>query len=88
MYAIALNWGKQILVKSLNKDVVGDAQILDVKMLGSDERIAWQQTDEGLVLTFPSVKPCEMAFSFKISFDKKVGEGMPSEMVDVPFKHG
>ena len=88
LYAIALNWGKQILVKSLNKDVVGDAQILDVKMLGSDERIAWQQTDEGLVLTFPSVKPCEMAFSFKISFDKKVGEGMPSEMVDVPFKHG
>lgn len=75
LYAIALDWGKQVLVKSLNKDVIGDAQIQNVTLLGSDEEIVWKQTDEGLLLIFPSVKPCEIAFSFKISFDKRLVRG-------------
>ena len=88
LYAITLDWGKRVMIKSLNKDVVRDAKILNVEMLGSDEKIAWQQTDKGLLITFPSKKPCETAYSFKISFDKKVGEGLESEMIDIPFKHG
>ena len=76
------------MIKSLNKDVVRNAKILNVEMLGTDENITWKQTDEGLLVNFPSKKPCETAYSFKISFDKKVGEGLDSEMIDIPFKHG
>lgn len=88
LYAITLNWGDQVLIKSLNKEVIGDAEILNVELLGSDQKVVWRKTAEGLLLTFPQGKPCDFAYSFKISFDKKVGSTLPSEMVDVPFKHG
>jgi alpha-L-fucosidase len=86
-YAIVLNWGDEATVKSLNKDAVADAKIMDVKMLGSNEKINWKQTDKGLQLSFPKEKPCEYAYSFKITFDKKVGSHLPSEMVDAPPLH-
>lgn len=38
LYAITLDWGKRVMIKSLNKDVVRDAKILNVEMLGSDEK--------------------------------------------------
>lgn len=88
LYAIALNWGNQVLIKSLNEEVIGDADILGVELLGSNQKVVWHKTSEGLLLTFPKDKPCNFAYSFKISFDKKVGDTLPSEMVDVPFKHG
>ncbi|KAA6339881.1 hypothetical protein EZS27_012215 [termite gut metagenome] len=87
-YAIVLSWGNEVLIKSLNKDAVADAKILDVKLLGSDEKISWTQTDNGLKLTFPKEQPCDYAYSFKISFDKKVGSHLESEMLDIPAKHG
>lgn len=88
IYAIILNWGDSVLIKSLNKKVIGDAKIVNVELLGSDQKIVWQETEEGLLLNMPQNKPCDYAYSFKISFDKKVGSTLPSEMVDVPFKHG
>lgn len=88
-YAIALNWGdKDLLIKSLDKDAVADAKILNVTLLGSDEKINWEQTKDGLKLSFPKNRPCEHAYSFKISFDKKVGEHLESEAVDEVMKHG
>lgn len=88
-YAIALNWDDNgLIIKSLNKDAVADAVILDVSLLGSDEKINWEQTKEGLKLSFPINKPCEHAYSFKISFDKKVGEHLESEAVNEVMKHG
>ncbi|MDR1332533.1 MAG: alpha-L-fucosidase [Tannerella sp.] len=88
-YAIVLNWGEQdVLVKSLNREAVADSRILKVQMLGSDEEIAWTQTDEGLKLSFPGNKPCEYAYAFKISFDKAVGEHLPSEASDEVMRHG
>lgn len=88
-YAIALNWDdKDLLIKSLNKEAVADAVILDVNLLGSDEKINWEQTKEGLKLSFPKNKPCEHAYSFKISFDRKVGEHLESEAVNEVMKHG
>lgn len=87
-YAIVLNWDKDgVLIKSLDKNAIADAKILDVKLLGSDEKIQWKQTDQGLKLSFPSQKPCNYAYSFKISFDKKMGSHLESEMIDVAFKH-
>jgi alpha-L-fucosidase len=61
---------------------------LAVKLLGSNEEIVWEQADNGLKLTFPKDKPCNFAYSFKISFDKKVGSHLESEMVDGTQKHG
>jgi len=88
-YAIVLNWDDAgVLVKSLNKDAVADAKILNVHLLGSNEKIDWQQTDEGLKLSFPKTKPCEYAYAFKITFDKKVGEHLESEAVNEVMKHG
>ncbi|MDD2300348.1 MAG: alpha-L-fucosidase, partial [Fermentimonas sp.] len=88
-YAIVLNWSdRDIIVKSLNKEIIDDAEILNVNMLGSDENILWEVTDEGLTLSFPKEKPCNYAYTFKISFDKQVGEKLKSEAVNVVMKHG
>lgn len=88
-YAIALNWDDNgLLIKSLNKDAIADAEILNVSLLGSNEKINWEQTQEGLKLSFPKNRPCEHAYSFKISFNKKVGEHLESEAVNEVMKHG
>jgi alpha-L-fucosidase len=88
-YAIALNWDdNSLLIRSLDKKAIADAEILNVTLLGSDEKITWQQTDEGLKLSFPKNKPCDYAYSFKITFSKKVGENLESEAVDEVMKHG
>lgn len=87
-YVITLNWDDEILVKSLNEEAVRDAKILDVSLLGSEEKIDWKLTNKGLVLRFPSTKPCDYAYSFKITFDKKVGEQMQSEATNEVMKHG
>ncbi|MDR0698349.1 MAG: alpha-L-fucosidase [Tannerella sp.] len=89
LYAIVLNWDDAgAFIKSLNKEVVSDTKILKVSMLGSDEEIKWEQTNEGLKLSFPKNRPCEYAYSFKISFDGKVGKHLESEAVDEVMKHG
>ncbi|MDR1675636.1 MAG: alpha-L-fucosidase [Tannerella sp.] len=88
-YAIVLNWDDNgTVIKSLNKQAIADAKILNVRMLGSNEPVAWTQADEGLKVSFPKTKPCEFAWSFKITFDKKVGEHLESEAVDEMTKHG
>ncbi|MDR0749688.1 MAG: alpha-L-fucosidase [Tannerellaceae bacterium] len=88
LYAITLNWSNsETLIKSLNKQAIADAKITGITLLGSAEKINWQQTDEGLKIFFPKNKPCEYAYAFKISFDRKVGEHLPSEAVNEPLKH-
>jgi alpha-L-fucosidase len=89
LYAIVLNWDEQgTIIRSLDKNAIADAKIQNVTLLGSDEKIVWTQTDEGLKLSFPSAKPCDFAYSFKITFDKKAGEHLESEAVDEVMKHG
>jgi len=89
LYAIVLNWDKDgVLIRSLTPDVIGDAKIQSVTLLGSDETIIYKQTAEGLKLAFPKEKPCDYAYSFQIRFDKPAGANLPSEMIDVPFTHG
>jgi alpha-L-fucosidase len=88
-YAIVLNWDDAagVVIKSLNREAVADAKITKVSLLGSDEAIKWEQTDDGLKLSFPANRPCEYAYSFKISFDKKVGEHLESEAGHEVMKH-
>lgn len=88
-YAIVLNWDNQgALIKSLDKQAIGDAKIINVSMLGSNEKISWKATAKGLKLQFPTIKPCEYAYTFKICFDRKVGEHLKSEAINEVMKHG
>jgi alpha-L-fucosidase len=88
-YVIALNWNDAgLLVKSLDTNAIAEAKILNVELLGSNEKIDWQQTGEGLKLMSPKTKPCDYAYSFKITFNKKVGEHLESEAKDEMMRHG
>ena len=88
-YAIALNWDNSgLLIKSLDNKTIGDAKIKEVRMLGSDEKISWEQTEDGLKLSFPENRPCEYAYAFRITFDKPVGEALESEAVNEVMRHG
>lgn len=89
LYAITLEWSdKDVLVKSLTPEVIGNAKILGVKMLGSEEEIRWQLCADGLRLYFPSEKPCDYAYTFRLSFDHPVGENLESEASNEVMKHG
>ena len=83
-YVIVLDWDDStgVLVKSLDKNAIADAKIQNVQLLGSNEKIEWELTDAGLKLFFPKTQPCDFAYTFKISFDKKVGEHLESEAVN------
>jgi len=65
VYAIFLEWPEEnlVLVKSMN-----DLDIMDVGLLGQDERVNWCKVNEGLMLTFPEreKKPCKNAWAFKV----------------------
>ncbi|OJV81917.1 MAG: hypothetical protein BGO34_08250 [Bacteroidia bacterium 44-10] len=88
-YAIMLDWDDDgVLIQSLNQETMADAKIIDINLLGSDEKINWEITDIGLKVSFPENKPCNYAYSFKITFDKKVGEHLESEAVNEVMKHG
>ena len=85
LYVTALDWADgNIIVHTLDTKGMGDSKIQEVSMLGSDAKINCKQTPKGLQLTFPKDKPCEYAYTFKISFDKIPGENIENEMTDKP----
>jgi alpha-L-fucosidase len=64
LYAFVLDWPDETVhIKSLNK---GTSKIKSIKLLGSDEVIKWNQTDEALIIEVPKNKFCEHAFTFKV----------------------
>lgn len=83
LYVFALAWSDngEVIVKSLTKENIGNAKLLNVKMLGSKEKIKFEQTSDGLKLFFPKNKPCDYAYAFKLSFDKPAGEHLKSTAV-------
>jgi alpha-L-fucosidase len=52
------------LIRSLAE---GAGKITDVKLLGSREKLTWQQTEDGLVVTLPAKKPGDFAYGLKIT---------------------
>ena len=65
LYAISLVWpGENLIIKSL-KDW-DESRIKSVQLLGVEEFLEWELTDQGLVIQCPDEKPCEHAFAFKI----------------------
>ncbi len=65
LYAIALGWpaGGKLLIRSLAAPA---GRVTDVTLLGHPQKLAWSQTEEGLVVTLPQKKPCEHAFVFRV----------------------
>ncbi|MEM6841311.1 MAG: alpha-L-fucosidase [Bacteroidota bacterium] len=72
IYAFVMDWPTEdILIRSMSQDIASlpDA-IVDISLLGSDEKIAWQQTAEGLMITAPTRKPkSDYAYGFKIELE-------------------
>ena len=66
LYAICLDWpGEQVTIESLR--ILLKSEIKSIKMLGVNEELEWSLTDKGLTILTPSRKPCEHAYTFKIS---------------------
>ena len=66
LYAICLDWpGEQVTIESFR--VLWKSEIKSIKMLGISEELEWSLTDKGLIIKTPDTKPCEHAFTFKIS---------------------
>ncbi len=66
LYAIALGWPEdgKLLVRSLATPA---GKVNTVSVLGSDSKIDWQQTDEGLTVTVPLRKVSEYTCALKIT---------------------
>jgi len=54
----------QAVVRSL---ATGAGKITSVELLGCKEKLAWEQTDAGLVVKLPAVKPCQFAYGLKVT---------------------
>jgi alpha-L-fucosidase len=73
LYAIPLAWPEngRVVVKSLARRAGGAGVVKGVSLLGSKARLDWSQTEEGLAVKLPAVKPCDFAYALKIT-----GEGL------------
>jgi alpha-L-fucosidase len=73
LYAIALDWpGERAVIKSLaprGRTWAGlyPSEIVSITMLGDGKDLKWEMTKDGLVVETPKTKPCDYAFTFKIT---------------------
>jgi alpha-L-fucosidase len=69
LYAICLGWpGESATIRSLGSgSQVNNEMIESIQMLGSEESLSWSQNEQGLQIKTPQQKPCDHAFSFKIT---------------------
>ncbi len=65
LFAIMMEWpsNNSVLIKSIKEET---DNIQEVKMLGSNEKIKWSQTKEGLNVKMPSKKPGNFAYVLEI----------------------
>ena len=48
--------------------IIEESDIKSVHLIGYESPLKWQLTSEGLKIQTPSVKPCEHAYAFKITW--------------------
>jgi alpha-L-fucosidase len=72
LYAFCLGTpAEDILIRSLGKNSkLEERQVASVKMLGSDIKIRWFQTADGMIIRKPSKFPAWQVPGFKIEFEK------------------
>jgi alpha-L-fucosidase len=71
LYAIVLDWPKEGVVNietlAKNNELPKKLKIKKIKVLGSSEKIKWTQTEKGLKVTMPKIKPGDFAYTIAIS---------------------
>ncbi len=71
LYATCLGWPENsVTITTLKGWRCYPNEVKAVSMLGSDEPLRWQTTDDGLLVYPPARKPCEHAFVLKIQRDR------------------
>ncbi|VGO19647.1 alpha-L-fucosidase [Pontiella sulfatireligans] len=77
MYAIFLDWeDDEFTIRSLGKDMIPNATIESVELLGHDVELKVKQKADALVIQSPSKKPHNYAYAFKIKLVGDVGDKM------------
>ncbi len=69
VYATILDWPQSSVstIKSLAKgSKLWKGNIRSVEMLGSDQQLSWERTDEALTVKLPSKRPCQFAYVLKL----------------------
>lgn len=69
LYAAALGWPDdgRLTVQTLAANAPGVVgEVTGVSLLGSTEKLVWERTVDGLVVTLPAQKPCAHAYALKI----------------------
>lgn len=66
VFAIAMGWPKDgiLKIKTLKK---GAIDIASLSLLGCDEVLSYQQTEDDLEVTLPQSRPCDHAYALKIT---------------------
>jgi alpha-L-fucosidase len=68
LYAFTLGWpeGGTLTLKSLATSSASSRKVKEIRLLGYNGRLKWQQNEGGLTITLPPAKPGEYAFAFRI----------------------
>lgn len=73
LYAIVLDWPKDgkvnITTLAKNSEYGKDLKIKEVAVLGSSEKITWEQTNEGLKVKMPTKKPGDFAYTIALTLE-------------------
>jgi len=75
LFAIALAWpGREAVIRSLAQGSgLASGKVKEVTLLGADGKLAFSQTEAGLVVQLPEKPPCEHAFALRIKGLKVAG---------------
>jgi alpha-L-fucosidase len=71
LYAILLGWPEsgETLIRSLGAGApYRSGAVQAVEMLGADQPVEWSAEAEGLNVKLPTTKPCQHAFTLKLTF--------------------
>ena len=76
LYAVLLAWpGEEAVVRSLSPELrLYAGEVADVTLLGSDEKLAWNRDDGGLRVRMPGRRPCDHAFTLRITKKEAAGK--------------
>ncbi len=77
MYAIFLDWSEDaFVIRSLGKDMIPDARIQSVELIGYKGDLKVTQTSGALEIQTPEKRPHDYAYAFKIKLSGEVGDRM------------
>jgi len=70
LYAIELGWPAkgEAIVRSLAAEVAGESRIASVELIGSESKVTFQQSVDGLHIWVPDKAPGKYAYAFRIRF--------------------